>query len=45
MGAAGIDDSAFGVVVAPTPEEAVTAVTELLKTHRVWERFHTSSAN
>lgn len=45
LGTVGIDDSALGVVVAPTPEEAVTAVTELLKTHRVWERFHTSSAN
>lgn len=37
--AAGIDESALGIVVTEDWEDVVTTVTGLLRTHRVWERF------
>ena len=39
LAAAGIDESALGVVVDADAEAALAAVTQLLKTHRVWGRF------
>lgn len=39
LAAAGIDEAAPGVGVDADAEAALAAVAQLLKTHRVWERF------
>lgn len=39
LSAAGIDDAALGVVVEADGDSALAAVTALLETHRVWDRF------
>lgn len=39
FGAAGVPDGAAGVVVDDDPLAVATAVTTLLRRHRVWERF------
>lgn len=43
LNAAGIDADALGVVVENEAVAAFTAVSELLKTHRVWDRFGPSA--
>lgn len=39
LAAAGIDESALGVVVDADAEGALASLAQLLKTHRVWGRF------
>ncbi|MGB8963006.1 MAG: catalase HPII, partial [Pseudonocardiaceae bacterium] len=41
LGAAGCPTDAPGVVLAETPTDALSQLTDLLGTHRVWERVAT----